>query len=107
MPAVKRPRARRTIAGTLLPRVDGRTLPARRLTKLIVELEGGLEGPITARQRALVGAAASLMLTNENLAADLSTGGKVDPLELSRVADSLERVLAALLKPSMSQRAGA
>jgi hypothetical protein len=80
-------------------------MPAKRLKKLIIDLEGGLVGPVSARQRALVGAAAALMLTNENLQANLATGGQVDPLELSRVADSLERILAAL-EPAPAERAG-
>jgi hypothetical protein len=87
------PRSRKTPAGFPLPRVDTRRKQGRLLKRVIVELEGGLRPPITARQRALLGATAALVVTSEGLQADLAANRAVDPKLVLEVAERLERLL--------------
>jgi hypothetical protein len=78
-----RPRQRRTRGGTPLPRVDGRTLPAKRYRELLEQLEAEVGGALSAIDKALLAQAAALIVRSEAIQAQI-VGGQVYGKETRR-----------------------
>jgi hypothetical protein len=79
-----------------MPRGDGRLLQARKLKRLTVQFEEGLQPPLDAATRAKVGAAVVMAMTTEALQAKLMAGQDVDPVAVLKLAAGLERLLKDL-----------
>jgi hypothetical protein len=99
-------RRRQTPAGTVLPaKADGRTRAARRLRNLTIDFEEAI-GPenLTPTIRARVAAAVALALSVEKLNGELACGQAVNPGQVLKVAEQLERILHDLkpARPSAS-----
>jgi hypothetical protein len=78
--------------------VDGRSAEARRFKDLVSSFAASLggEGALTEAERALIRNAASLTVQCERLQAALVAGREVNSEEMTRLANSSARVLAAL-----------
>jgi hypothetical protein len=73
-----RHRIRRTAGGIQLPRIDGRTVSARRYRDLVIAYEAEVGGVLSESERATIQQAAALTLRAEELQADLVLGKPID-----------------------------
>jgi len=95
--SVTRPRLRHTRGGTLLPRVDGRLLAARRYRTLVETFEAELgAGPLSAVDREMVRQAAAIALRAEELQTAIVAGHDVDTDDVVRLSSECRRILAGL-----------
>jgi hypothetical protein len=91
------PRQRRTVGGTELPRVDHRTVTARRFRAIVDAFEQDLGGgPLSIADQALVKQAANLVLATERLQAEIASGQPVEADALVRVNSEARRAVSAL-----------
>jgi hypothetical protein len=79
-----------------LPRLDGRTVSARRYRQLVESFESEIGNNLSAADVSLVRQAASLTLAAEALQADIGAGKPVDTDALVRVSSEARRVLGML-----------
>jgi hypothetical protein len=90
-------RPRRTRGGTELPRIDHRSVTARRFRALIDGFERDLGGgPLSVDDQTLIKQAAHLVLANERLQAEIASGQPVDADALVRVNSEARRAVSAL-----------
>lgn len=94
---VPRPRQRATAGGIQLPRLDGRTVSARRYRDLVVafEHEVGI-GSLTESEKSLIRQAAALTLRAEELQSALVLGADIDTDLLVRLSGTAKRILASI-----------
>jgi hypothetical protein len=90
-----RHRIRRTAGGIQLPRIDGRTVSARRYRDLVVafETEVGGGAALTESERSTIQQAAAIALRAEELQADLVLGKPIDSDLLVRLTGTARRLL--------------
>jgi hypothetical protein len=98
--ASSRPRHRSSVTGALhlLPDVDGRSADGRRYRDLSISFAndlGGADG-LTEAQRALVRQAAAMIMQSERLQSAALRGELVDVEQLTRLANSVTRILSRL-----------
>ncbi len=94
--ASARPRLRRTRGGTRLPRVDGRTLAAKRYRELLEVCEAEFGAAQSSADRELFHTWATLSLLGEQMAAALVRGETIDHDALVRTSSEARRVWSAL-----------
>jgi len=103
--SVTRPRLRRTRGGTLLPRVDGRLLAARRFRTLVETFESELGGgPLSAVDREMVRQAAAVALRAEELQTAIVAGRNVDTDAVIRLSSECRRIMAGLKEKSAKHK---
>jgi hypothetical protein len=88
-----RHRIRRTAGGIQLPRIDGRTVSARRYRDLVVAYEAEVGGGLSESERSTIQQAAALSLRAEELQADLVLGKPIDNDLLVRLTGTARRIL--------------
>ena len=91
-----RHRIRRTAGGIELPRLDGRTIAARRYRDLVVAFEAEVGGVLSESEKSMVRQAAALTLRAEELQADLVLGKPIDNDLLVRLTGTARRILASI-----------
>jgi len=91
-----KPRRARYVAGIEMPRVDGRTLAARRYRRLVAAYSRELGLELTEPDKALVGQIASLQLRIEQLQSAIVAGHDVSTDELIRLSSEHRRLLTGL-----------
>ena len=101
-------RPRRTRGGTELPRIDHRSVTARRFRALIDGFERDLGGgPLSVDDQTLIKQAAHLVLANERLQAEIASGQPVDADALVRVNSEARRAVSALRARTAKNRPAA
>ena len=81
----------------MLPRLDGRTISARRYRDLVVAFEAEVGGgTLTESERSTVQQAAAITLRAEELQADLVLGKPIDNDLLVRLTGTARRILASI-----------
>lgn len=80
----------------LPPGVDGRSAGARRMVDLVHKLAARVADPTDTVVRARLVSAASLIMASERLAHRAAAGEEVDPDEVVRVNNALDRALDRL-----------
>jgi hypothetical protein len=80
----------------LRPRVDGRTLEARRYRQLVRDLTAELGGSLSTIEAALIGQAAALVVKSEIIQAQVIAGESSDSDEAIRLASESRRLLDGL-----------
>jgi len=93
---VPRPRQRSTPGGTPLPRLDGRTVSARRYRDLVIAFEAEVGGPLSESERAMIKQAAAMTLQAEQLQTDLILGNPIDNDLLVRLSGTAKRILSSI-----------
>lgn len=101
-----RPRLRRTRAGTVMPRVDGRFLHARRYRQLVEQFEAELGADLSAADRELVKTAAGLVLRREQMEQAVIKGEPVDGDQMVRLASEARRILSKVKASKKAKSAG-
>jgi hypothetical protein len=97
-------RPRRTRGGTELPRIDHRSVTARRFRALVDGFERDLGGgPLSICDEALVKQAANLVLATERLQAEIAAGGPVDADTLVRINSEARRAVTAVRAKAKAQ----
>ena len=91
-----RHRIRRTAGGIQLPRIDGRTVSARRYRDLVVAYEAEVGGGLSESERSTIQQAAALSLRAEELQADLVLGKPIDNDLLIRLTGTARRLLNSI-----------
>jgi hypothetical protein len=92
-----RRRPRRTRTGRVpLPRVDGRTVSARRFRDLVIAYSSEIGNELSEADRGLVQQAAAVQIACEQLQFDIVEGRDVDPDMLIRLSSENRRLLAGL-----------
>jgi hypothetical protein len=91
-------RSRVTNGKELLANIDGRSTEARRYRDLCFSFADDCGGAaaLTEAQRALVRQAAALSVQSEKLQAAMIRGEAIDDEQMTRVANSLSRILSRL-----------
>jgi hypothetical protein len=92
-----RRRPRRTRIGRVpMPRVDGRTISARRFRDLVESYSSELGGELSEADRALIQQAAIVQIRCEEIQLEIVEGRDVDPDLLVRLSSENRRLLAGL-----------
>jgi hypothetical protein len=94
---VPRPRQRATAGGIQLPRLDGRTVNARRYRDLVIAFEAEVGvGSLTESEKSLIRQAAALTLRAEELQSALVLGEDIDTDLLVRLSGTAKRILLSI-----------
>ena len=93
-----KPRRARYVAGIEMPRVDGRTLGARRYRRLVEAYSREIGAELSEPEKALVGQVSSLQLRIEQLQSAIVAGHDVSTDELVRLSSEHRRLLTGLRK---------
>jgi hypothetical protein len=94
---VPRPRQRATAGGIQLPRLDGRTVSARRYRDLVIAFEAEVGvGSLTESEKSLIRQAAALTLRAEELQSALVLGADIDTDLLVRLSGTAKRILGSI-----------
>ena len=93
--ARRRPRRTRT-GRVLMPRVDGRTVSARRFRDLVESYSAEIGGALTEADRSLVQQAAAVQIECEALQLAIVEGRSIDSDMLIRLSSENRRLLAGL-----------
>ena len=99
-------RMRHTPAGIQLPRVDGRTIAARRFRDLCAAFEAEVGGVLSESDKAMVAQAAALSLRAEELQADLIRGRDIDNDLLVKLSGTVKRILSVIGAKAKDKPAG-
>jgi hypothetical protein len=103
-----RRRPRRTRTGRVpLPRVDGRTIAARRFRDLAESYSAEIGGELTEADRSLIQQAAAVQIQCEELQRELVEGRDIDPDMLIRLSSEHRRLLAGLVGKSIKNKPAA
>jgi len=93
-PYARRPR--QTAAGIEMPRIDCRTIAARRFRVLADAYAAELGGDLTEAERSLISQAVSLQLEAERLQSAIVRGEIIDTDQLIRISSTSKRLLGII-----------
>lgn len=89
---------------TASDRPDGRSRWERRRRTIVRQLTAGLGREPTPHDKILINAVAAVAVRNEQLAAQIVTGGHTDDAELVRLGNVVSRLVNQLGKPTGPKR---
>lgn len=89
-------RPRHTSAGIEMPRIDCRTIAARRFRVLADSYAQELGGDLTEAERSLISQAVALQLEAERLQAAIVSGEIIDTDQLIRISSTSKRLLGII-----------